>query len=500
MRRKRFWIIVIFCILMTPACGGISALEETSKPTVTPIATTDPALTTISDGTWLVGEEVPAGIYSAPGGDECSWKRRSGFSGTSDDTIAGDFGVVRPVVEIAPTDKGFTTSDCGQWTLVKSVSTPMPTPTLTPTKKPAPKPVVSIPQGWQPISSERLGYSLAVPRGWLIFDLQSGQLGQFIGSLGDPAAAAQLQEFLDSPEGQNAGHLAVELNIFAQPPFSSLAGVYTFPLSDDISQEQVKEYVAGAIESVDMDYVKLQSLEIGTINNLPSIQGVGTVDLSSADFDFNAHVVITALRANDTAYILLLVTWANVAKGKQPLIDQIVGTFRSNIPAPISEPAGVVKPGTYLVGIDIQPATYVGHTGTGIGDFCYWERLKDLTGKFNSILANDNSIGLFYVEILPSDKAFMTRCELKHIDQVPAPDKFLTNLLPGMYIVHRDIAPGLYRGQAPQGDSCYWERLRNALGVFSDILANDNAEGRYFVEVLPSDFAVRFRCPVEKVR
>ncbi len=175
--------------------------------------------------------------------------------------------------------------------------------------------------------NERIGYSLAVPRGWLIFDLQSGQLGQIMGWLGDPDTAAQLQDFLKTPEGQNAGHLAVELNIFAQPPIATLAGVYVLPLSDDISQERVKEWLASAIGSFDMFDINLQTLEIGTTNNLPSIQGVGTSDLSGMG-GFNAHIVVTALRANDAAYILLVATRAEAAQSKQPVIDQIIGTFR----------------------------------------------------------------------------------------------------------------------------------------------------------------------------
>ena len=72
-----------------------------------------PQISSIPDGTWLVGEEVAPGRWAAPGGDSCYWERLSGFGDS--DIIANGFGSIRPVVEIVPTDIGFLTSDCGEW-------------------------------------------------------------------------------------------------------------------------------------------------------------------------------------------------------------------------------------------------------------------------------------------------------------------------------------------------------------------------------------------------
>ena len=67
MQGKRFWTIAIAVIMfMTAATGYASAQEQT--PTTTPTATTELPLTAIPDGTWLVGDEVPPGIYSGRGG------------------------------------------------------------------------------------------------------------------------------------------------------------------------------------------------------------------------------------------------------------------------------------------------------------------------------------------------------------------------------------------------------------------------------------------------
>jgi len=170
------------------------------------------------------------------------------------------------------------------------------------------------------------------------------------------------------------------------------------------------------------------------------------------------------------------------------------------VPTAVPEIEGLVKEGTHLVGTDIQPGIFVGLAGEGILDSCYWARLSNLSGS-NDIIANDNAEGQYYIEVLPDDKALKTACELLPIERVPARDGFLTVVPVGTYIVGRDIDAGVYRGVA--GDdilkSCYWARLSSLSGA-GDILANDNATGQFFVEVLATDFAVKFGCEVEKAQ
>ena len=158
-------------------------------------------------------------------------------------------------------------------------------------------------------------------------------------------------------------------------------------------------------------------------------------------------------------------------------------------------------PGTHLVNSDLQPGIYQGKAGTGMWDSCYWERLSDLSGDFDAIIANENSEGNFYIEIKETDYALTVRCPITLIEGIDVPESFLTSLEPGMYIIGRDIQAGTYKGQAGDDfmDSCYWERMRSVTGNFSDIIANDNAIGQYYIQVSPSDFALKIRCPVEWV-
>jgi hypothetical protein len=234
---------------------------------------------------------------------------------------------------VPPTDTPVPPTDTP--TPVPPTDTPVPEPEPTdtptpapPTATPAPEPRVSIPNGWTKVENERLGYSFAVPRGWSVFDLQSGQLSQIMRFV-SPEAAQQVDEALTGPGGENAGHLGIQLAIFSNPPIAAMTGVGIFPnLDDDISSESLVEWLTEQLQSLPLPVpVEVQSLEAGTTNNLPSIHGVASADLASQGL-FKAHIVITALRANDTAYILINAVPANQAQNRQGEIDLIVGTFR----------------------------------------------------------------------------------------------------------------------------------------------------------------------------
>lgn len=166
-------------------------------------------------------------------------------------------------------------------------------------------------------------------------------------------------------------------------------------------------------------------------------------------------------------------------------------------PTPTENPY-VINRGTHLVGIDIMPGLYYGEAGLNIMGSCYWARLSNLSGELGAIIANDNSIGQFYIEVKETDFAFEVNCQVTNIEGVPEPDEYLEELEAGMYLINRDIQPGLYRGQAGEDimGSCYWARLRNVAGEFGSIIANSNATGQFFIQVSATDFALEVGCPV----
>ena len=170
---------------------------------------------------------------------------------------------------------------------------------------------------------------------------------------------------------------------------------------------------------------------------------------------------------------------------------------------PVPNPRLVsLDPGMYIVGRDIDAGTYRGEAGEDILDSCYWARLSGVTGTIDDILANDNAIGQFYVEVLETDAYLEIDCEVTPLANWPVPNPRLVSLDPGMYIVGRDIDAGTYRGEAGEDilDSCYWARLSGVTGTIDDILANNNANGPFYVEVETSDFALATDCELQLSR
>lgn len=98
---------------------GAAATTEAAKPTATKPA--KPAAATIDDGTWTVGEDVPAGTYKvrvAVEDDLCYWSiTKTGSNGG--DIINNGLGTKgRPSV-VLKKGQDFETARCGVWVKTK---------------------------------------------------------------------------------------------------------------------------------------------------------------------------------------------------------------------------------------------------------------------------------------------------------------------------------------------------------------------------------------------
>jgi hypothetical protein len=71
----------------------------------------------VTAGDWHVGQHMTPGRWATEVSTQgCYWERASGFTHEFDEIVANDFGDGQRVVDIAPTDVRFTTSDtCGAW-------------------------------------------------------------------------------------------------------------------------------------------------------------------------------------------------------------------------------------------------------------------------------------------------------------------------------------------------------------------------------------------------
>ena len=93
----------------------LTVTSTVATPPVT-VTTTPTPQTAFTDGTYRVGTDIVAGTYRAISpSDSCYWERLRGWSGELGDIIANDF-AGQTIVTVAPTDVGFHSSRCGNWT------------------------------------------------------------------------------------------------------------------------------------------------------------------------------------------------------------------------------------------------------------------------------------------------------------------------------------------------------------------------------------------------
>lgn len=226
------------------------------------------------------------------------------------------------------------------------------------------------------------------------------------------------------------------------------------------------------------------------------ILGIATLACGSGQTPGSSAIYTQAVQ---TALAGLALTTQPGAAGQVAPTVAPLPTNRPTLPPPTLEPTAnpnIVEAGTHVIGKDMMPGLYQGRAGT---DSCYWARLKDLLGGLDSILANSNSEGQFYIRVRDGDYALETHCPLLLLAGAPQPlAQMPTQLTEGMYLVGIDMQPGTYEGQAGN-DSCYWARLSDVDGDLNSILANDNAKGQFYVQVSPSDYALEVSCDIERI-
>lgn len=220
-----------------------------------------------------------------------------------------------------------------------------PTPTATPTPSPTPVPVeaaaagaatpiptsqVTIPPGFTAVEDTRLGYSFAVPRGWSELDLRGSQFQTLAGMFGMGDQIATLNRFLDSPEGQMLGEIYI--TDLTSAMFGGLPTLLAVVVADapgytaeDARQlvEQLLASNAGALGDV-----RITNLAATTVNNLPAVQGTASANLAQVGMNATAFAKVVALLANDKVYLMVLLAQENQRAAKEPVFDQIIGTFR----------------------------------------------------------------------------------------------------------------------------------------------------------------------------
>ena len=453
------------------ACA-ITPLDAWPKP-VEPLSRIEP-------GTYLIGRDISPGTYhgkaESGGRDSCYWERLSGVSGESSDIIANDNAIGQFFVSVKHSDIALSTK------CALELAEGAPTPTLPPTSEPPPTPQVGFGPGIHEVGKDispgtYRGKAESGGRDSCYWERLSGVSGESSDIIANDNAIGQFfVEILDTDKYFKTACAITPLDAWPKPvePLSRIEPG-TYLIGRDISPGTYH----GKAESGGRDSCYWERLS--------GVSG------ESSD-----------IIANDNAIgqFFVSVKHSDIALSTKCALELAEGAPTPTLP-PTSEPPPTPQvgfgPGIHEVGKDISPGTYRGKAESGGRDSCYWERLSGVSGESSDIIANDNAIGQFFVEILDTDKYFKTACAITPLDAWPKPVEPLSRIEPGTYLIGRDISPGTYRGKAESGgrDSCYWERLSGVSGEFSDVIANDNAIGQFFVSVKHSDIALSTKCALE---
>jgi hypothetical protein len=152
--------------------------------------------------------------------------------------------------------------------------------------------------------------------------------------------------------------------------------------------------------------------------------------------------------------------------------------------------ATLTKDGTYKVGTQIAPGTYVSSAGA---EGCYWERRSSSGSSFSGIIANDFADGQQIVTVTSKDKYFKTN-DCGTWTRFVALGGARTSIPgDGTYAVNSQLKPGTYRTSGPAAGSygCYWEVDSDFLGQISSIIDNGNEDGSAYVTIYSSDTGFR---------
>jgi hypothetical protein len=199
-------------------------------------------------------------------------------------------------------------------------------PTVTPTARPTP--IVVIPNGFTVQTDSTRGYSLALPRGYTPLDLRSAQFRNLAGAIGMGDRMASLNEFLDSPAGQSVGMLAASdlagMIFGGLPTIAQVMVVDAKGASQDTAQVSINSLLTG--QGGFLSNPVIEKMENVTINNLPGVRATVTGTMAGANRAMAGKVV--GLLANDKFFVLIQLTEAAKLAAKEPIFDQIIGTFR----------------------------------------------------------------------------------------------------------------------------------------------------------------------------
>jgi hypothetical protein len=174
--------------------------------------------------------------------------------------------------------------------------------------------------------------------------------------------------------------------------------------------------------------------------------------------------------------LVLPLTVADIDPTDERLMSQGCGTWSDEL-APVVEPGAPFGDGTFIVGLDIAPGRY---RAVSPSDSCFWLRLADFRifgGKYGSPDIR-STVGGWWPTVLGGDRSSIVDIKLSDVGFYSSgcgtwSDDLSPTVEPGesfpdgTYVVGDEVAPGRYRAAGRTG-SCYWARLDDFNGEFGE--------------------------------
>ena len=428
--------------------------------------TDTPLSTRFVRGTWGVNSEIEPGTYVAevPLGSICFWSRLAGFSGEPADFTVSDSAIGRSITTIRDYDAGFYSDGCGVWNIVAEETLDAPGDLLT------------------------------------VFDDGVYLAGR------DIAAGTYLADGLEDEicywsrlTGFNGDDFN-RINLYASPGQAMATitdtdiGFRSFGCGTWRSISQ-----PGEIASVQITEQPRSDFGDGTYRvGVDIISGIYMTDEGSqttckwrrlSDFTWTGGVTVESLVSgrkfveideNDLGF-------ASSNCGHWSLID--LDSLQQDGTTPTRFASG-----SYLVGVHIDPGTYVANPRPGGG--CRWQRVSSFTGDASDTISSGFSNDRWIVTIEEDDLGFVTHgCGIWRSVESSLLLGPYEEFPDGSYLANVDLVPGTYVADVAISSfidgkptpNCRWQRVTGFGHTSENQLAIGIGKGRIVATVKEDD-------------
>ena len=431
-------------------CGEWTLVENATPPDST---------TTFGDGEHIVNIHIQPGIYSAPGPEtgRCSWRRISGLSIINSRNLAVRSPVGRNITEISETDSIFETSGCGTWELI-APSDQIETST-------------TFGKGTWAVDHEIDSgtYRANIPENTVCF---WSRLSGFGGTPNEFAATeSTVGQAVTTIHNFDIGFYSDGCgtwNVVTDTPTTAeTTPKYTFDDGVYITNRDIAPgtYIADGIEGEICYWSRLTGFDGDEFNQFNIYASPGQAIATILETD-------TGFRSSRCG------TWRKITDASQTDENDLT-RHKSLLPT--------FSDGTYEVGIDITPGTYI--ASSDARSKCRWRRLSDFTwtsGNIVEVIAAGPKIAT----ILPTDIGFASAgCgEWTLLDtHQPSQSEPLRRFSDGSYLVDVNIEPGTYYSSPSRLGSCIWRIANDFTGDATAAVIAGKTNDRWIVTIEPTD-------------